>query len=216
MAKRKTHLDRLLAAIEKKVPSTVGGLPRSKPGSAETAIHLGKGRGRPKDGVPHSLLQRNGRINFGGEELLVQEGCAYETEPIEWQILYPEGANTVLISKYAVDLRTGGPDLSAWLAKDFRDSAFSPEERVLLREDPRLISPAEIKNVENRDLFKLSVHDENEPRQWWINAMRGAMQQVVREDGTVYVIGYNIRIKKACVRPVIRVDTKALRDHLNH
>ena len=52
--------------------------------------------------------------------------------------------------------------------------------------------------------------------QWWINAYgMGVMQKIVRDDGSVYNNGYNSRIKKCGVRPLIRVNVNSVAQLFN-
>ncbi len=201
----------LLKGIEKAIPTAVSLSARpTAGGGGGTPYYLGRCRGTPLSGIPAAMLAKDGVITWNGEECLVERGVAYALRKIPWRLLYREKDTLFLLADCGVSLRGGGPDLTAWLRGEFTEQAFSAEERALLTGEVGLLKPSDFERIEDKSLLVLSPESPDGDSHWWIDASRGALQQVVRADGTVYTMGYNIRLKKSFVRPVIRVDAPAL------
>ena len=123
------------------------------------------------------------------------------TQKISWRPVSCDDDTFVLLSENIVDIRNGGDELSKWLSTRFIDVAFSKTEREAILEI-RLLTDADIKNSKIENLLEFEGCDSH----WWIETRAmGALQKVVKKDGTIYNSGYNFRTKRSGIRPVIRV-----------
>ncbi len=203
-------------AIEKNIPTAID-ISRiklkniSKTAAARTCgelpiVSLGKYKNAPSSAVPAYLLDGSGRITYKDEEYIVDGGAAFTLYPIDWICIYCDGDETVMISQSIIELKNGGADLIKWLNSDFKASAFTDKEAGCLCSDISLLSMDDIAKADSSCFMSAGASERISEAQWWLGAFSmGIMQKVVREDGTVYANGYNSRMKKCGVRPVIRV-----------
>ncbi len=188
--------------LGKKMAKTVGETP---------CVTFGRYKGVPYNGLLPYQLDKDGVITVRGEKYVVEEGSAFVAADIEWLCISCHGDEAVLVSEKILAQRTGGPELINWLNSVFLRCAFTEEERACLKGDVALVGERDIAAADSRD-FLIAADSERIPeKQWWLGAYGiGIMQKVVREDGSVYNNGYNSRMKKSGVRPLIRVNMKDL------
>lgn len=191
-----------LKNLGKSLSRTVGELP---------CITMGKYKGVPFDLLPPYLLESDGLVTHHGTQYLVDAGKAYTSIGLEWLCMYCEGNETYLISDKILESRIGGSDITKWLNTTFSQLAFNDDERACMIGDIQLLREEDIAKADSKDFLKATPSERIAEKQWWINAFSmGVMQKIVREDGTVYNNGYNSRIKKCGVRPVIKVNMEEL------
>ncbi len=178
-------------------------------------------RDKPESNIPPYRLQANQAFTEHGEAYMVIDCKGYSTKPIIWRALYSENDIFVLISEYSVDTRCGGKDLNAWLEQSLLPLAFNEEERSAIRKI-RLLSCEDIKAIEDQKKSSASIEEllsfpEDSESHWWIADMAmGALQKVIRKNGTVYKSGYNSRNSKSGVRPVIEIHADDLKKLKNN
>ncbi len=204
------YMESLYQKIERDLPSVVSKAAlelrklQSANSSSSPTVTLGAFCDKPTDALPSALLGKNAAVSYNNTRYIVQDGQAYTERCLEWRVLYCEGEEFVLIADEPVDLRFG-TELSAWLKGEFREIAFTEEERERVL-DIRLLNRADIGHIESPELLKLAAGKRNPDGHWWIDdPVYGALQRVIRRDGTVSPSGYNVRTKKSGVRPVIVV-----------
>ncbi len=169
-----------------------------------TILSLGICKDRPENSIPSYRLQADQTFTEHGERFIVQDGKGYSTKSIEWRFLYLENDVYVLLSEHAVDTRCGGKELNKWLENDFSELAFTENERACIRKI-RLLSCEDMQKCSNASEEAFAFPDDTESH-WWIADMAmGALQKVIRKNGTVYKSGYNSRAAKSGVRPVIEI-----------
>ena len=160
--------------------------------------------------LPSYFLTKDQRVDYQSATYIVQGGRAYTSKRISWRILYTEEEEAVLLSEDVVDVRGGGKDLNEWLAKDFLATAFTEEERAKIKE-LRLLTEKDVKKAEIPDAFVFDLPSDLTETHFWIaDVSMGALQRVIKKNGTVYMGGYNFRTKKSGVRPVVRLHADAL------
>ncbi len=116
---------------------------------------------------------------------------------LEWQYLTDIGNDAVFILKTVLCDRLGR-GLEEWLNTQFKKTAFTEDELRVIKGSIRLLSINEAKEISPKILCV--------DNPWWLSDVCGALQSVVREDGTIYQKGsINSKIEKG-VRPVITVD----------
>ncbi len=126
-----------------------------------------------------------------------------ETSALEWQYVNTDGDCGIFLLKQVLDDRLG-VGIIDWLNGEFKAKAFTAEEALNINGSIRLLSAEETENV-NPKLMQCD-------HAWWLSNINGALQMVVREDGTIYTKGsINTRIKRG-VRPVITVDMKTAKE----
>lgn len=116
-------------------------------------------------------------------------------EPIKWRFLRYEGNHALLLSESIIDVSFGGEQLEQWLNGEFRNSAFTADERQVIKGSLRLISKTEAE--------ELSAEVRSRSSEWWLSDLRGSLQSIVRDDGSIYSNGYNNKRFKKGIRPVI-------------
>lgn len=144
-------------------------------------------------------LSQNAGISFKLGRYKVGDG----QETLEWQYLNHKDNEGIFLLKQVLDERLG-VGIDKWLNEDFKNGAFSKDEIGYLIGKVRLLSVKETIDVNQRLL--------QTERIWWLSDVDGALQKVVREDGSVYHKGsINTKIRR-CVRPVITVDMNVAKD----
>lgn len=145
-------------------------------------------------------LSKNAGISFK----LGRHKLGGEMTSLEWQFLCcDEDNNGIFLLKQLLPDRLGS-GLTEWLNGEFLTGAFTEEEKAKLTGRIRLLWAKETEGVS----AKLMQID----HPWWLADVDGALQKVVREDGTVYNRGsINTRIQRG-VRPVITVDMNTAKD----
>ncbi len=201
------YKQRLVDDIKKALPAVVDPQALSAKeiaktfGESSSTVSIGICKGKIAANVPEYLRVKEGRIEHLGATYLVSEGEAYQTQRISWRPVYCTDDEYVLLSENIVDTRNGGEDLKGWLRDRFAAVAFSKDEREAILEI-RLLTEADVAMSKDPELLIFSGCDSH----WWLDARgAGALQKVVKKDGSVYHGGYNFRAKKSGVRPVIRV-----------
>lgn len=177
-----------------------------KQAGAIFSVKLGVCKNEPVSTIPSYLLQKNQTIVFQNNTYIVQDAQAYTINDISWRPLYCENDVFALIAETFVDVRNGGKELTEWLKTEFVSTAFSDKERACVQEI-RLLAKQDVEKVINRELLVFADCAES----WWINDMaHGALQMVIKKDGSVFTAGYNYRTKRFGIRPVIFVHKEAL------
>ena len=100
-----------------------------------------------------------------------------------------------------------GDGIEKWLNEEFLHKITASGEKLYSDEGLRLLSLEESKAL-SEDIMKLGS-------QWWLADKRGSLQTTVREDGTVYLNGYNNRRFSKGVRPVLILNEKRLEEILS-
>lgn len=171
-------------------------------GESRSNVYLGLCKGAPTSCLPEYLLSKDQRVEYGDSIYFVSDKKAYQSQRICWRPIYCDEDTFLLLSENIVDTRYGGDELTKWLDSDFASSAFSQEERDAISEI-RLLTETDITKSKDENLLNF----ENCDSHWWIDSrVAGALQKVVKKEGTIYNSGYNVRAKRSGVRPVIRVD----------
>ncbi len=202
---------RLFSSIKSKLPATINTdylhMKKLEQGfeQARVNIQLGICRGEPAtEQLPAYELQTNKTLTFKNERYIVWNKQGYRAKPMVWIPLYCENDVFVLLAQDIVDIRGGGPELQSWLSGEFKEVSFAPEEQSVIR-GIRLMSMADMGKALSPDCFGLKESH------WWISDMNsGALQKVIRKDGTVYNNGYHFRNTKSGVRPVLLIGKEDL------
>jgi len=201
------YKQRLVDNIKKALPSVIDNEALIAKQIVETlgtvcaSVSLGLCRGKIAEVLPDYLLTKNQRVDYQGATYIVEDGVAYKAEQISWRPVYCDDTEFVLLSKNIGDMRNGGDDLKTWLENSFLRLAFTDAERQEIT-SVRLLNEKDIEKATSSDLLTFSDCDTH----WWLDARSGgALQKVVKKDGTIYNSGYNFRTKKSGVRPVICV-----------
>lgn len=175
-------------------------------GKVQKSISFGTCKGRAVENLPSYLLMKDQRVDYQGATYIVESGVAYETKAINWRVVDISENSFTLISENVVDVRNGGDQLNEWLSTTFTATAFNEEERKGIT-GVRLLSEKDIALSKTKNLL---VFD-NEDAHWWLNSKSmGALQKVVKKDGSIYNSGYNYRTKKSGVRPVVTITKDCL------
>ena len=162
-------------------------------------IELGVCKGEPVSNLPVYELQRDQVLTVKNEPYIVWNKQSYRAKPMVWIPLYCENDVFAMLSQDIVDIRSGGPDLQNWLNGPFKEISFNAEERAAIR-GIRLMSQADMGKALSGECFPLPASH------WWISDINtGALQRVIRKDGTVYTNGYHFRNTKSGVRPVLLI-----------
>ena len=208
--KSEEYKEKLVLNIKKALPSVIDNEALSvreieeSLGTARTTVSLGVWKGKVTEELPayfYSKDQSNQRVDFQGNVYLMENGVAYETQKITWRPVHCDDECFTLLSQNVVDVRNGGDLLKDWLQNTFLKQAFTEAEQAAIQ-GIRLLSEKDISQSQTPDLLLFSNADSH----WWLDARStGALQKVVKKDGTVYHSGYNFRTKKSGVRPVICV-----------
>ncbi len=208
----------LFGVIKRQAPGTVNPIGRESGGSATKTIGtlptviFGNYKGEATDALPEYLLDNGGMITHKGERYLVDGGKVFTLLPLTWICLQGEGDETVMIADSLLESRPGGQELIKWLNGPFLSYAFTEAERDCLIGPVTLLNEKTMAKVSDREYLKVTPSPRVADKQWWIDAYGfGVMQKVVREDGTVYQNGFNSRIKRLGVRPMIRVNMAKLK-----
>ena len=206
----------LLSYIVKALPAVVDEAAllrrarREAAAAAPRSVTFGICKAAPTAMLPSYFLTKDQRAEYQSATYIVQGGRAYTSKRISWRILYTEGEDTVLISEDVVDVRGGGKELNAWLSGAFLATAFTDAEREAIRE-LRLLTEKDVKKTEIPDAFLFDLPSDLAETHFWIaDISMGALQRVIKKNGTIYMGGYNFRTKKSGVRPVLRLPTDLL------
>lgn len=132
-----------------------------------------------------------------------------DEKALTWRFLYNDGDDAVFILE---DVLEAGLGFTAeqWLNSEFK-AAFTQGQAAKLKGSIRLLSKEEAQNTETAVLCK--------GVEWWLADKRGSLQMIVREDGTLYINGYNNKRFQKGIRPVIVLtmeDAKELMDSANN
>jgi hypothetical protein len=197
----------LLGYISKALPTVVD---KKTVIRAPGSITFGLCRAAFSTALPSYFLTKDQRADYQNVTYIVQSGHAYTTKRISWRFLYAEDDYAVLISEDVVDIRSGGKELNDWLCGDFFKTAFTEQERALVKQIG-LLSENDMKKTKNPDAFIFELTSDLAETHFWISDISmGALQRVIKKNGSVYSSGYNFRTKKSGVRPVIRVHKDTL------
>lgn len=128
-------------------------------------------------------------INFGTQN---KNGT---NEPLKWRFLRYEGDDAIFLSEEIISEDYGGEYLEQWLNTGFKNGVFTAVEISKIIKPLRLLSNSEVE--------QLALVDNDQKIEWWLSDARGRLQSIVRDDGTIYVSGYNNKQFKKGVRPVI-------------
>lgn len=152
-------------------------------------------------GLPEYLLTKEQRIEYRDEIYFVKGGAAYHTKKITWRKICEDETGELYLAETIVDTRNGGDELTTWLNTRFQEIAFTDAEKEKILEI-RLLTEADIAGSKDKELLVFEGCDSH----WWMGTRAmGALQKVVKKDGSIYNAGYNVRTKKSGVRPVIRI-----------
>lgn len=140
--------------------------------------------------------------NLDKEVILKLGTYGPDKKPLLWHQIHQEGDTATLLCQKVLSEGFGGRQLEDWLKKDFLREAFSGEERSALQGHIRLLTAEEAAALSQEELASDII--------WWLAEQDGNLQSVVREDGTVYLSGYNNRLYQKGIRPAITMDITAL------
>ena len=216
----------LFAVIERSIPSAIDqGLIKVKKlvnqlGSSGTGglpkVTLGRYKDTPTDMLPSYLLDENRILTYRNEQYIIDSNQAFTVAPLNWISIYNSQEELVLVSDKILEQKTGGPELIKWLNTEFKKYAFNDEELSYLTCDITLVKEQDIEKASSKDFMRAGTDKRITDGQWWIDAYgMGVMQKIVRDDGSVYNNGYNSRIKKCGVRPLIRVNVNSVAQLFN-
>ena len=196
---------KLFASIKTKIPNAIDTdylhMKKLEQNFEQTRVNfeLGVCKGEPVSTLPIYELQRDQVLTVKNEPYIIWNKQGYRAKPIVWIPLYCENDVFAMLSQDIVDIRGGGPDLQNWLNGPFKEISFHAEERAAIR-GIRLMSQADMEKALSRESFPLPTSH------WWISDINtGALQRVIRKDGTVYTNGYHFRNTKSGVRPVLLI-----------
>ena len=127
-------------------------------------------------------------------------------KPLLWLQIHQENNEATLLCQEILTEELGGQPLKNWLA-DFVRQNFSQEEQDALQGNLRMLTREEAAAMTQQQLAADKI--------WWLADCDGHLQSVVREDGTIYQGGYNNKLYKKGVRPVVTMDITALYDLVN-
>ena len=139
--------------------------------------------------------------NLDKEVILKLGTYGPDKKPLLWHQIHQEGNEATLLCQQVLSQGLGGRQLADWL-KDFVRENFSGEERSALQGHIRLLTVEEAGTLPREELAADTI--------WWLAEQDGNLQSVVREDGTVYLSGYNNRLYQKGIRPAITMDITAL------
>lgn len=134
------------------------------------------------------------------KEVVVKLGT-YENKSIYWHKIFDEKNESVLLCCDVLAEGLGGQELNKWL-NTFVKQSFSTNEQIELEDKIRLLTLTEAEKLHQDELERNTT--------WWLSNTNGNLQTVVREDGTIYKNGYNGKLYKKGIRPVITMDSVAL------
>ncbi len=201
------YRERLIANIKKALPSVIDKRALHEKeivetlGTVRSTVSFGYYRGKQAGSLPGYFLSKDQRVDYQGKTYIVESGVAYEAQKISWEPIYCEDDKFVLLSQDVVDTRNGGDALATWLNDTFAKLAFTEDEQSQITK-VRLLSGKDISKSQVKDLL---VFEDSEVHWWLEDKGIGALQKVVKKDGTIYNSGYNFRTKKSGVRPVVCV-----------
>ena len=136
------------------------------------------------------------------KELVLKLGTYEEDgKPLLWSQIRQEEDQATLLCRQVLTEELGGKTANEWL-QQFVKQAFTTEEQQALQGKIRLLTKEEAQTVEQETLAAGKL--------WWISDCDGNLQSVIREDGTVYSHGYNNKLYKKGIRPVITLDIATL------
>lgn len=118
-----------------------------------------------------------------------------ESVNIKWRFLRHEQNNGIFLSENILFESFGGESLQKRLNNHFIKTIFSENQLNLLSQPLRLLSTAEISSLPESVMVR--NYD------WWLSDVRGNLQTIVRDDGSVYSYGYNNKNNECGVRPVL-------------
>lgn len=174
------------------------------------ALPLGICKDKPSGAVPPALLEKDGPVHLRNGSFVVEDHQAFTVKKIQWRLLYCRDKRYVFAAENAQSLRNGGRELKEWLQQTFVPTAFTEEEQKKLLEI-RLLTLEDVQYTDSPEKLIFAPDATNPEGHWWMDAMaQGALQKVIKKDGSVFHIGYNMRTKKSGVRPVIVIDHENL------
>lgn len=202
------YKQRLSENIKKALPSVIDAAALSAReiekviGVSHATVSLGIYKGSSVDVLPAYFLSKDQRVEYQGVTYLVEGGIAYDTRSITWRPVYCDDEKFVLLAQNVVETKNGGEALNEWLSGSFYDLAFTDQEKKEIS-CVRLLTESDIEKSKTPDLLVFNDSDSH----WWLDARAmGALQKVVKKDGSIYNSGYNYRTKKSGVRPIICVN----------
>ena len=122
-------------------------------------------------------------------------------KPLLWRQILQNDDEATLLCETVLDEELGGQQLTDWL-QTFARQAFSSAEQAHLQNKIHLLTLAAASQVPQAVLAADQL--------WWLADRNGNLQSVVREDGTLYQSGYNCKLYKKGIRPVITLDITKL------
>jgi len=139
--------------------------------------------------------------NSGKKDMILKLGTyGPGQKPLLWRHLHSDDKEAVLLCQEVLTEELGGQQAEAWL-RDFAREAFS-EDQTPLRKSIHIMTPEEAAATPQAYLAADKI--------WWLAEYDGNLQAVVREDGTIYHSGYNNKLYKKGIRPVITLDNVTL------
>ena len=148
------------------------------------------------------LLDKLADISNADKDVIVKLGVhGSNSKPILWRQISQVDTTVTLLCQQVLAEDLGGQPLEQWL-NNFKKEAFSPEEQTAVQGALRLLQAQEAADLSPAELAADAL--------WWLADVDGNLQAVVREDGTVYERGYNNKLYKKGIRPVITMDITTL------
>lgn len=194
-------IERALPGVISKAAMEIKTLTASSPASVKISLGVRKDEEAPD--VPRSLLHKDGVLEFKNNRYIVTGGVAYTVRPLRWSVFRADGDDVILLASESICTRGGGEELVRWLTGDFMATAFTDTEREMISA-VRLLKVEDIDKAVSRDALVTEPTKENPEGHWWIDDIPyGSLQRVIKKDGSVSSMGYNVRTKKSGVRPVI-------------
>ena len=147
----------------------------------------------PEPPTQESLVKKNGKPVFSADELSLYDVVTFgrypQTEygsetPIEWYVIKIDGNKVRRLSRYCLDSRQyhhsivkrvefENSDLYKWLNNEFKNEAFSEEERLMLSRSVTLLNQSEVmklpKDLRGADAteYAVKVCEFNEEKSFW-------------------------------------------------
>ena len=148
------------------------------------------------------LLDKLADISNADKDMILKLGVhGSNRKPILWRQISQVDTTVTLLCQQVLAEDLGGQQLEQWL-NTFKKEAFSPEEQTAVQGALRLLRVEETADLTPADLAADTL--------WWLADVDGNLQAVVREDGTIYERGYNNKLYKKGIRPVITMDITTL------
>ncbi len=212
------YISRLYESIVKAAPEVIdnGTLAikkLSKNNSQQTlSIEMGICKNKLASGLPEYLLKNDGTVLYKNNQYIIQNNTAYSVKNITWRPLYCENDIFVFLSENIVDVRNGGKELEQWLNGNFLTESFTDKEKQYIQKI-RLLNAKDLSQIADTEKLIFPPEAGTSESNWWINEMgMGVLQKVIKKNGTTYNSGYNYRIKKCGVRPIICVHKDSIEE----